>query len=225
MNFCPYAFCVKYSDIINNVIIRYFNEHSDNFTKIGNNYVLSKGCSRNTLTKTISKYIDSEVGDILATVYFDYKDTLTKYIFVVDSGDIRNNINVLNVGIGDMDNIPNTNAIYSRRFSLVEKDIIIDFPNFDKIFDNLFIKNFSKKSNLKNKIFFVRHNQLSAIQLISIIKSKYGKIFEPYVVNRVIVDVTELPTFKNISKCVKDVEIIINEVRDYLDIITEKYSH
>lgn len=216
MDFIPRAFAIRYCDILNNMVLDFFQDHNDFFSKNENNvYVFSGKNSKTRLTKIFADYFSNEMAKIAVTIQENYKDIATKHIFIIQGTSPEKNV------------LQNqfTGQVVPSRYFLIENDISLDFILLEKIWNNIFDSRFKIKQvkGRNNGIFFLRHQNLNEEQIENILKLIYGEVKTFYKKNRdILQDMAETTHYEfDGSKIMHDkLKMIVKETKDYVRQIT-----
>ena len=212
MDFIPRAFAIRYCDILNNLMVRFFQDHQNFFSRNEDGtYVFSGKNSKTRLTKIFSEYLAQEMDSIAKSIAENFKDIATKHIFVLQGTSPENNV-LMNQSTG---------KIVHERYFLSEKDIYMDFALLGGIWDKIFDKRFRIRQ-IQGRNFgmmFLKHQNLNADQLENILKLVYGEVKEPYSVEKhILYDIAETTQYEfDGSTTMHDkLKMIVGEVKDYV---------
>lgn len=156
-NYCPIAFIIDYSDILNNCLLTFINDYNDYFTKTTVNnsviYTYSGPKQIKWLTTIFNNYIDNELEVFRRNIENQYINDVNKLIYI------------LSTTVTPKDNF---------RYSIKENDIYLDLNLFNKCWQKIFNKRFKSKS-IKSGTYYIQHNELPVKFLIKILSIIYGK--------------------------------------------------
>ena len=209
MDFCPKAFVIDYSDIINNMMVRFIEEHQDLFTRYNQDngqvlYVFSGKLMKTRLSKIFSEYLSDEIDSIHREITDKFSKTFsTRHIYIIYGCSPGNNVLADDCMVFPED-----------RFSINEADIKIDFMNLEFVWNELF----QRRIKMKNHgIMFVPNCRLNFQQMSNILTQIYGSIMLPYVRHgNLIEDVSNKVKFHFDGKMTSELKIVIEEVKDYV---------
>ena len=170
-----------YKNILDRVFAQFCKDYNDFFTKVGEDYVLSRGFTKHQINKVLQNYIIDElkrhikpakvlrsdiyfiIGSCFPASNFFLKYKLSNVYFPAK----------LEKFIQDNPNI---------KYVLKEKDIKVDISAINDIVCQIFNKMFTnRKYILKligseySNVFFVTNNQLDCYAMFKTIKMLYGK--------------------------------------------------
>lgn len=168
-----------YKNILDLMILEFFDKYNDLFIKQDGLYVFSANFSKSKLKSILNELFINAI-----TKYVTEFDLLNpNYYFIISSCLPKDNLllslRTKEVFPKKLDLLLTKNINY--KYILVEKDIKIDFSLFNQIFIEIFNKYFLNSKNVlkdfgpdyKN-IFFIQHNRLDCYMLFKIIKNKFG---------------------------------------------------
>lgn len=154
-NYCPIAFVIDYSDLLNECLIKFIDDYNHDFTMtiIDNHpvYTYSGPKQLTYLTKIFNNYIDNTIDVFRRNIETRYSDYDKKIIFILSTS----------VAIPDQ-----------LRYAINEPDIYLDLNLFDKCWTKIFNSRFKKMK--VNQCYYVQHNELTVNYLIKILKLIYG---------------------------------------------------
>lgn len=216
MDFIPRAFAIKYCDILNNMVLDFFQDHGDFFSRTENGtYVFSGKNAKTRLAKIFTGYFSHEMENIASSIRENYKDIATRHVFILQGSSPENNV------------LQNefTGKIVPSRYFLTEADIQMDFVLLEKIWDGIFDSRFRIKQikGRNNGIMFLRNQNLNADQIGNILKLVYGEVRFPYQRRKdILEDLSETTYYKfDGSKTMHDkLKMIVAETKDYIRQIT-----
>lgn len=170
-----------YKNILDRVFAQFCKDYNDFFTKVGEDYVLSRGLTKTQLAKVLQDYIVNELkkhvkpADILKSdMYFIIGSCFPASNFLLK-------YKLSNVYFpAKLEKFIEDNS--SIKYILKEKDIKVDILAFNNVVCQVFNRLFaSRKHALKllgpeyTNVFFVSNNQLDCYAMFKTIKSLYGK--------------------------------------------------
>lgn len=168
-----------YKNILDLMILEFFDKYNDLFIKQDGLYIFSANFSKSKLKSILNELFINAI-----TKYITEFDLFNpNYYFIISSCLPKDNLllslRTKEVFPKKLDLLLTKNINY--KYILVEKDIKIDFSLFNQIFIEIFNKYFLNSKNVlkdfgpdyKN-IFFIQHKRLDCYMLFKIIKNKFG---------------------------------------------------
>lgn len=169
---------VYYKNVLDLVMLDFFDRYNDMFVKDGDMYVFGSGMSKTGLRDAMRKsFVDKLSG------YIEKFDVLNlKYNFVISSCLPKDNILLdLRTGrfSGKLEAFLEQNV--NCRYILKEKDIKIDVSAFNDVFSEIFARYFTDRKNIEadfgsgyENLFFVQHRRLDCYMVFKILKNRFG---------------------------------------------------
>lgn len=160
---------------------KFFYDYNDDFSKIGDFFILGKAFSKSKLYEIVEKYFI----DVVDSIVNDYDILNLKYYFIIGSCMPKNNILLEFRRENEYFPMKLDRLLKSDnnvKYVLKENDIKIDIMMFNSIFIELFNKFFTsskyvvkKFGNKSSYIKFIQHKNLDCYMIFKILKYIYGK--------------------------------------------------
>lgn len=232
MNFSPKINLLYYKNILDNVLVYFFGDYNEQFSKIDGEYVFCGDISKNKLRIYFRKLIIEELERFTT----QFSVTNPNYYFIIGSCYPKNNILLdyntdnsipakIREKLKDLDN----------KYILKERDIRLDMDIFNSIFEDIFNELFNHnklekhigKKKAKN-IFFIKHASLDCYMFFKSVKMIYGNVNVVNIFKEKSDDMKcNLYSFNElIDKYIHkkreilashDMKYIINEIKQYMD--------
>lgn len=208
-DFCPKAFIIDFSKVLNNALLEFFRVYDSCFTKnVASDgkitFVYSGTISKSELKRIFKYFIDNELENAIKKYKQDYDNIYFKKYFVINSCHPSQNILKYNV---DPD---------SCKYFLQENDILIDLSVLESVWNKIFDKFF--KSRKTSDVVFIKHNNLNTDQIKQILILIFkGSVIDDYnVKQKCLIDINEIETFQIPADEKAKRELVIQEVKEFI---------
>lgn len=224
---------IYYKEILDSCFKRFFDEYNDQFSKIDNEYVLSKTFSKTKIKQIFTEYIFIEFSKFVKP--FDLVSQPNFYIIINGCKPQEN----IMLKYKDSNYFPKKlqqliQTDFQPKYILAEKDIRIDLVKFNECFIEIFNRMFRSVLELSqkflgytgNNIILVQHKYLDCWMIYKIIKHIYGNrnivnLAEQYTDKKILVGINDLickyiQNKKEISKS-KEFKLAYTEIKQYLE--------
>lgn len=161
VDFSPTAYYLPWTIVLNNALIDFFKAFNDSFTKNEKGYYVfsakfEKVKIKRWFAEKMREHIDSFTG-------FMRENPHVSHVFLVETCKTNDNVFL------------ESNQKYNLSYKLLEEDIHLDMVKMEDIFDRIFNQYFFGKISLGENFKVVRHKNLPASTIRSLILKKYGK--------------------------------------------------
>ncbi len=173
---------IYYKNILDNVMVRFFEDYNDSFSRNEGNYVFSGKMGRSKLKKVLSKYFVEELSPFVE----DYDVMKPNFYFVI--GSCFPCDNMLLSHVSENSRFPERLRLFvsqhpNIKYSLKEKDIQIDIEMFNCVFEDIFNSFFNNRKEVlrafgsrKTNLRFLKYQNLDCYSTYRIAKDVFGKI-------------------------------------------------
>ena len=162
-----------YKALLDQAMIRFFNDFNDQFSNINGKYYLTKKFSKSKIEKIFLAYI----YDILNKMVTPWIVTNQQYYLIIDGCNPFDNLllkyKTTNYFPAKLSSLINTKI----KYVLKESDISLDINELNLIFLNIFNKLFSGKSKVSDisNLIFIRHDKIDCYIIFKLIKHIIGR--------------------------------------------------
>ena len=161
VDFSPTAYYLPWTTVLNNALIEFFKAFNDSFTKNEKGYYVFSAKFEKV---KIKKWFAEKISEFLTDIAEKMREKMTiSHVFLVETCKTNDNVFLTD------------KRKFNISYKLLEDDIHIDMVKFEDIFDKIFNKYFSGKISLSDNFKVVRHKNLPASTIKTIILKKYGK--------------------------------------------------